>query len=203
MSKQTLWTIGHSTRDLDGFLGLLQANGVTAVADVRSHPYSKLVPHFDRETLAASLKACDISYVFLGEELGARREEDCCYVDGRAEYDLIRRTPAFQAGLQRVRKGMHRYDIALMCAERDPLTCHRSILIARSLCGEFDVRHIVDSGVVESQGEVERRLLRIWGLEGRSLFGDDAELLDEAYQRQAREIAYVRPEAGTPGDGAG
>src|SRR5439155_24000994 len=67
-----LFTVGHSNLEAEGLLGLLRAAGVTAVADVRSSPYSRRLPQFNRAALEASLRAAGIAYVFLGAELGGR-----------------------------------------------------------------------------------------------------------------------------------
>ena len=98
--KPLLFTVGHSTRSLEEFLCLLAQNQVGAIADVRSSPYSRHMPHFNRDPLQAALKEHGIQYVFLGEELGARREEPECYVDGVAKYELIVKTTAFAKGLE-------------------------------------------------------------------------------------------------------
>jgi uncharacterized protein (DUF488 family) len=198
MNQPLLFTIGHSTRTPEEFVELLTANEITAIADVRSQPYSRHMPHFNRESLQTLLKECGITYVFLGEELGARRNESCCYVDGQAKYDLIARTPAFQSGLNRIRMGMKLFSIALMCAEKDPITCHRTILVARALRFECEIRHVVSSNYVESHSEAEQRLLRKWNLNGPDLFASPEDLLERAYQLQAEEIAYVDQELAAP-----
>jgi uncharacterized protein (DUF488 family) len=136
--------------------------------------------------------------VFLGKELGARREEECCYVNGQAMYELIEHLPAFQAGLERVRKGALSHRLALMCAEKDPITCHRTILVAKALRTEFEIRHIVSPDEIESHDEAEQRLLRNWRLDEPDLFLDASEQLEEAYRRQAQEIEYVERELPAP-----
>src|SRR6266853_345753 len=101
-SGATLFTIGHSNHELPAFLALLTQHGVSAIADVRSQPTCWL-PHFNRAPLTAELREAGIEYVFLGQELGARRSEPECYEDGRADYERIGRLPAFQQGLSRIR----------------------------------------------------------------------------------------------------
>lgn len=191
MSKPKLFTIGHSNRNIDEFVELLRLNNVTAIADVRSQPYSRHMPHFNRENLKGTLSENGIAYVFMGKELGARRNETCCYIDGQAKYELIEPTPSFQSGLERIRKGVSIHLIAMMCAEKDPVTCHRSILVAKALRSDCDIQHIVSLGKVESHDEAEQRLLRIWRMDGNDLFQSAEELLEDAYCKQADEIAYV------------
>ncbi len=194
MNENALFTIGHSNRTLDEFIELLRSSGVSAIADVRSQPYSRHMPHFNRDPLSDSLRQHGIAYVFVGEELGARRSEECCYIDGQAKYELIEATQSFQAGLDRIRNGTKTHCIALMCAEKDPITCHRTILIAKALRSEFTIRHIISADRTETQGETDQRLLRNWRMDGRDLFQDDSELLEQAYEKQATEIAYVNKE---------
>ena len=128
-----IYTIGHSTHTIKKFIELLQRYGITAVADVRSKPYSQMNPQFNRETLKIELGLSGISYVFLGKELGARTKNKSCYCNGRVQYELLAQTEEFQTGLQRLQEGTRSYQIALMCAEKDPLHCHRTILVSRHL----------------------------------------------------------------------
>jgi uncharacterized protein (DUF488 family) len=190
MSLAELFTIGHSNRTIDEFVSLLQKNGVTAVADVRSSPYSRHSSQFNREALEEVLRANDIAYVFLGEELGARRREPECYVNGVAQYERISQTEAFQRGLNRIRRGVRSHRIALMCAEADPITCHRMILVSRYLKDEYHIVHIVDAQQNLDQVQAERRLLDVVDVPTRHLFQSAVELIDEAYERQSSRIAY-------------
>ncbi|MDH3785234.1 MAG: DUF488 domain-containing protein, partial [Acidobacteriota bacterium] len=99
MTRETVFTIGHSTHSTTTFVGLLRQHEITAVGDVRSSPYSRFNPQFNRETLKRDLWASGIAYVFLGDELGARRSEPECYdADGRVLYDVAARTTLFRQG---------------------------------------------------------------------------------------------------------
>jgi uncharacterized protein (DUF488 family) len=192
-SQATLFTIGHSNQQCARFIDLLQKHALTAIADVRSLPYSQYTPQFNRETLEAALHHRGLKYVFMGRELGARRDERECYVDGQARYDLVRQLPAFAQGLERLRRGTHTQRIALMCSEKDPLTCHRTILICRALRDEMAIAHILEDGTSESHSAAESRLLKLMGLGEGDLFHDRAELLERAYDQQGRAIAYTEP----------
>ncbi|MCA9031595.1 MAG: DUF488 domain-containing protein, partial [Planctomycetaceae bacterium] len=143
--RHPLLTIGHSNLDVATFVGLLQVHDVSVVVDVRSSPFSRYMPEYNRDAIRATLEAAKIQYVFMGVELGARRTEPECYREGMARYDLIAKSPLFQRGLDRLREGTLNYRVALMCAEKDPLTCHRTILICRQLRTEFTIEHILDS----------------------------------------------------------
>src|SRR5262249_48596390 len=122
-------TIGHSNHPIQDFLDLLRRHGITAVADVRSTPYSRFNPQFRRAKLQASLAEVGIQYVFLGAELGARSQDPSCYdADGRVSYARLAKTELFRSGIERLITGSSQYRISIMCAEREPLECHRTIL---------------------------------------------------------------------------
>lgn len=202
-SKPVLFTIGHSHRELPELLDALRTHEITAVADVRSQPFSRLRPQFNQGTLRAALREARISYVFLGEQLGARRQEPECYVAGKARYERIAQLPLFRQGIDRVRRGIARgHRLVLLCAELEPLVCHRTILVCRELrrAGETaEFRHIVADGAVEQHADSESRLLALTGRDRPDLFRTREELLDEAYDEQAEKIAYVE----RPGELAG
>lgn len=187
-----IYTVGHSTHPLEEFLGLLKRHGITAVADVRSQPYSR-IDHFCKDALAAALKAEGVEYVFLGRELGARRDERECYEGDQALYERIASLPAFRDGLVRLERGAEKRVIAIMCAEKEPLDCHRTILVCRHLRGRgLRIRHILADGTVEEHEQTEQRLVKLTGVE-TSLFEQDVteqELIERAYEARGREIAY-------------
>ena len=133
VNEETIYTIGHSTHEIGTFVALLMKHGIDAIADVRSAPYSRRQPQFNCKALANVLRSHGIAYVFLGRELGARSDDPACYEKGRVKHRLLARTPLFLSGIERIRDGSHRMNIALMCAEREPLDCHRTILVARQL----------------------------------------------------------------------
>ena len=187
-----LYTIGHSTHDWSVFVALLRRHGITAIADVRSQPTSRL-PQYVKAELQASLKEVGIEYVFLGRELGARRDEPECYDDIHAVYERIAELPAFREGLDRIVRGLEKHRIALMCAEKEPLDCHRTVLICRHLRRRgIPIGHILADGSLEDHEATERRLLKVTKTE-RTLFEPnltEEELLNQAYETRGREIAY-------------
>jgi uncharacterized protein (DUF488 family) len=188
-----IFTIGHSRHAIDAFVALLAQHGITAVADVRSAPYSRFSPHFNRKALDAELGRRDIAYVFLGQELGARRTEPEVYEGDLARYDRIAETEAFGRGLARVEQGAARFRVALMCAEKDPLTCHRAILVARHLAARgHEIQHVHADGSRESTAALEERLLAATGVAAADLFHTRAERLAEAYRVQGERIGYRR-----------
>jgi uncharacterized protein (DUF488 family) len=191
-----IYTIGHSNQTLDSFLSVLADYKITAVADVRSYPYSKANPQFNRETLTSALEARKIAYVFLGSELGARSDDQGCYLNGKVQYDWLARTELFQEGLRRVQRGMAKYRVALMCAEGEPLACHRTILVSRYLRQlDIPVQHVLRDGRVEDHDVTMIRLLQILGIEENLLLRNKTDLFSEGYRIQGERIAYEVPNA--------
>jgi uncharacterized protein (DUF488 family) len=176
-----LFSIGHSNHPIDYFIGLLRRHGITALADVRSTPYSRRHPQFRRETLVESLKTAGIAYVFLGAELGGKRP------GGLIE---AAKTSAFRSGIERLREGAARYRVAFMCAEREPTDCHRTMLVARHLrAPDVTIQHILANGTLEAHDSVERRLVEAEKTAPPPLMADEAawrEAVEQAYDARSR-----------------
>ena len=202
-SGSTVLTIGHSTHSMEVFIDLLQRHRVTAVADVRAAPCSRFNPQFNRESLAGSLVARGMAYVFLGSELGGRSDDPSCYENGRISYARLGGTPSFRNGLDRVAQGAASHRIALMCAEKEPLECHRGLLVAPALeVRGVSVAHIGPEGGLEHHPDAMCRLLAMHGMgdaiEGQRLFPrSHAERIAEAVNRQAHRFAHRKE---TPAD---
>jgi len=185
-------TVGHSNHPIAHFLQLLQGQGVTLLADVRSTPYSRFNPQFRREPLIEALADQGIGYLFLGEELGARSKDPSCYVDGRVSYRKLAATALFRQGIDRLLTAGKSHTVAIMCAEKDPLDCHRTILVARELVKRGEqVAHILANGEVESHDQAMQRLREKLKIESADLFGGDAN--EQAYELRGQQIAYVDP----------
>ena len=193
-TNNTLYTIGHSDHELPHLISILMHHHITAVADVRSHPYSRLHAQYNQDIISRMLRRNGIHYVHLGAEFGARRDELDCYVNGQAKYDLIANLPAFRKGLSRLREGIKRQTIALFCAEHDPITCHRMILICRQLRYDpIDILHILRDGSLENNHDSEIRLVKSTGDQPSHLFKSEDHIVNEAYDRQSLRIAYTLP----------
>ncbi|MDB9535752.1 DUF488 domain-containing protein [Dolichospermum planctonicum CS-1226] len=211
-----IFTIGHSNHTIETFIELLHRNQVTALADVRSSPYSRRFPQFNQSALKTALKTVNIAYVPLGDDLGARPRNRNCYINGMARYDLIAATEAFKIGLNRLIQGSEKYQISLMCAEQDPIVCHRAILICPHLKNAgLEIYHIHKNGDLESNEDLENRVLKQNNLyklsadlhlqspvKQLSLFDlrpiqtiekplSRAELVEKAYQLQSEKVAYT------------
>ena len=190
--QDTVFTIGHSTHEQGHFIDLLGQHGITALCDVRSKPYSRMNPQFNREELEQALLAHDIAYRFLGKELGARSDDPACYEEGKVQYTRLAQTELFRHGLKRVLSGVKDgFRIALMCAEKEPLECHRTILVARHLAAlGVHIEHIHADGHLESHEKALVRLSRTLNLPEDDMFRSREDLVADAYQRQADRIAY-------------
>ena len=212
-----IFTIGHSNHTIETFIELLHQHQVTALADVRSSPYSRRFPQFNQSALKTALKTANIAYVPLGDKLGARPRDRDCYINGMARYDLIAATEAFKIGLNRLIQGSEKYQISLMCAEQDPIVCHRAILICPHLKNAgLEIHHIHKNGDLESNEDLENRVLKQNHLYKLSKLSADlqspvkqlslfdlrpiqtiekplsrAELVEKAYQLQSEKVAYT------------
>ena len=185
-----IYTIGHSNHSIEIFLSYLLDYQIDALVDVRSQPYSRRFPQFTHSALKNSLQKSNIEYVFLGSELGARKKNTDCYRDGRIRYDLLAEEPLFQKGMDRLMRGMKVHRIALMCAEKDPLYCHRAILVARRLQENgSSIFHILADGGIESHQQLEDRMLTQLKMPGTDLFRSREEILADAYNQHANNIA--------------
>ncbi len=190
-----LFTIGHSVHSVEHFMELLQTHGITALCDVRSSPYSRFTPQFNRESLKDEVAKHRIAYLYMGAELGPRSADPTCYENGKVQYKRLAAKEIFQQGLGRLRKGMATYRIALMCAEKDPLTCHRMLLICRNLRGnDIVIQHILEDGSLEDNRDTEMRLMKQLKIDPADLFSTEADQIQRAYDLQGEKVAYTLEE---------
>jgi uncharacterized protein (DUF488 family) len=188
-----LFTIGHSNHEIGRFLELLEMNGIKAVCDVRSSPYSQYNPQFNRELMHAALRQKHIAYGFLGNELGPRSDNPACYIDGKVQYSRLAVTGNFRRGIERLSAGIKTYRVAIMCAEKDPIDCHRMILICRALRkGPVEIKNILEDGSLEGLRQSEQRMLLELKLPQLRLFESPEDLIQRAYDTQSERIAFVR-----------
>ncbi len=191
-----LFTIGHSAMQLSTLLETLRQFDLGLLIDVRSKPRSFRHPHFDRIALEGALPEAGLRYLFLGEELGGRPDDPGVYAgDGVVDYRARRKSYAFQQGLERVENELAQNHVALMCAEEDPLQCHRFLMIGPELVAlGLEPLHIRKAGVLETQREAEDRLLtaqQLGAVAGGSLFAADRiSALETAYDAQAKQCAF-------------
>lgn len=199
----TVYTIGYASfARKEEFFDALIGRKVSLLIDVRSTPYSSFRSDYNKDILEKDCKSRRIYYRNYKEEFGARQTDERFLTDGAVDFEKFASSDIFLAGIEKVMNALGLgLNVCLMCAEKDPMTCHRAILIGRALHDRgVEVIHISGSGE-ETQNELERRLLAKSGFTGQtSLFDqvedgtDDQRELDEAYRRQAREIAFTLKE---------
>jgi hypothetical protein len=187
--------VGHSNHTPDTFVGLLRLHRISAIADVRSAPYSRFAPQFNKEAFGPLLTKHRIAYVFLGNYLGARPNDPLCYRNGTIDFARLCQMDYFQDGLERVRKGADRFNLALLCTEKDPVQCHRMILVCRHLrTPSTIIKHILEDGELEDNRDSERRLMDGLHIATTDFFKTTEDLVEEAYDRQGERIAYHEDE---------
>ena len=186
-----LYTIGHSNLPADRFLGLLSQAGIATLIDVRSVPFSRRFPWFSGKALAARLPSQGIQYRAMGDTLGGRPRDTTLYCDGIADYETIATLPEFQGGIDRLMEATRERRVCVMCAEREPLDCHRCLLIGRALAvRKTRIGHILPDGTVEPHSATEERLLAPTAKSQKpDFFQDRTGRLADAYRRRARAVA--------------
>lgn len=185
---EEVYTLGHSNHALEHFVSLLRRHAIEVVADVRSRPFSRFVPHFSKDRLEQVLTEDGIGYLFLGRELGGKPVKDDPPVT-RLDYAARIEQPAFRAGIDRLLEAASERRLAMVCRERDPLDCHRLHLICRYVRPVVgDIRHILPDGGIEEHATTERRLVERAGLKPAPLF----EAATETFDPQVVERAYER-----------
>lgn len=196
-----IFTIGHSTHTIEHFLYLLKTYRINCVVDVRSVPYSKYVPQFNSKQLRNFLKKNNIYYIFMGDKLGARWENKGIYTEeGYLDFEKVRKTDLFSDGIKRVKDGIKKgFNVALMCAEKDPIDCHRTILIAPEFhYSGYKVKNILENGDIQTQEDIQKRLLNMYFpnrmqltifemLEGQK---NGRQLIDQAYRLRNKDTGY-------------
>ncbi len=145
-----IFTIGHSTNTIESFIEYLKNYQINTIVDVRSIPYSRFASQFNKEQLSASLKKVNILYIPMGNNLGARYEEDeLLFEDGKVNFSKVVATNQFQEGVYRIKTGIEKnYKIALMCSEKNPIECHRFSLISSYLYKKgYNINHIIGNDI--------------------------------------------------------
>jgi len=186
-----LLTIGHSNMPADRFVGLLRSGGVDTIADVRSTPASRRFPWFSARNLAGLLQQEGIIYLPFGDTLGGRPRDPGLHRDGIADYEAMAKRPEFHSGLDHVCATAKRRRVCLMCSEREPLDCHRCLLVARALAERgHGIGHILHDGTIAAHTAIEQRLLADYGENGDLFCAGQSDRLAAAYRHRARAVAY-------------
>ena len=194
-----LYTIGHSNHTTSHFIALLKRHKINMVVDVRSLPYSRYCSQFNKNVISAALQAVNIKYIFFGKELGARPDVSECYESGSVDFKWIAGRKEFKDGLQLLLTDIGKYHIVLMCAEKEPLECHRTVLICRKLKEHnLSIKHILEDGRIENHHDTERRLVKMLKIEP-TLFEPEkkeSDLIEQAYDQQSQNISHRSEETG-------
>ena len=194
------YTIGHSTHPETTFLELLRKHKIDCIVDVRSSPYSKYNPQFNKDNIKHLLKSNGVIYVFMGDLLGARHNDPSLFFKNTlmVNFSKARNTEKFKKGIERVIDGINKgHHLALMCAEKDPFDCHRFVLISYALSKNgIDINHILSNGSIISNSDLEHKLLNKYKTndQQRELFEapkTKADAIEEAYKKRNTDIGYV------------
>ena len=156
-----IYTIGYGSRSIEQFAEVLQRYKIAYLVDVRSAPYSRYKPEFSKVDLASELQRHGIRYLFMGDTLGGRPNDENCYdEDGSVDYEKVKATQFYAEGIARIRAAFSQQQrVALMCSEGKPEECHRSKLIGVTLTDEeIEVTHIDENDTEQPQDEIINRL---------------------------------------------
>lgn len=198
MEEYLIYTIGHSTHQIERFVELLRNYCVNCVIDVRSVAASSFNPQFNKDPLSKYLKESNITYMHFAKEFGARRKETELLDDeGKVDFEKVRREENFISGINRLKLGIKKgYTIALMCSEAEPFDCHRFSLISVFLEREsFVVKHILKDNNIVTNAQLEQRLLKHYENKypDNPVFKHEISFylkLSRAYRLRNKEIAY-------------
>lgn len=196
-----IYTIGHSTYPVEYLLKRLLFNKINCIVDVRSTPYSKYAQQYNMDELKKYLNSKGIYYLFMGKELGARQPDKSLYTDkGYLDFNKFSKTDLFKSGVERIKEGINKdFKIALMCTEKDPIDCHRNILVAREFYKQdYEINNILANGNLETQGSIEQRLLDMYfpSTQQANMFEtierdqNELDLINEAYKLRNQDIGY-------------
>ncbi len=196
MGSPVIYTIGHSTHEIDYFLELLQEYGVNCVVDIRSVPASAYNPQYNQEFFRNYLKDNKIRYLHFAEEYGARQSDpDLLDQDGKIDFEKVRQSHLFKRGIDRLKQGVNiGFVIALLCSESEPLDCHRFSMVSVGLEeAGFQVKHILKDKSIKSNHELKQELLKKLEkkIPQKDLFNPDLTKdyqLKAAYRLKNREI---------------
>ena len=187
----TIYSIGHSNQPMEAFLELLKKHNVRALIDVRSHPYSRYVPHFNGPELAHAAGHANIQYLFMGKEMGGRPDGEEFYdADDHVIYSRIAESPLFLKGIKRLEEIGKASRVAIMCSEEDPSVCHRHLLIGRVLAQRgITLHHIRGEGQIQTEEELTS-LEEAPSYEQGSFWDEQT---PDRKDREAREWRSIRP----------
>jgi uncharacterized protein (DUF488 family) len=206
MQNEMLYTIGHSTHPIELFISILKNMGINVIFDVRSTPYSKFAEQYNKDRLKTTLEKYNITYVPMGEQLGARySDRSLLFTDGKVDFNKVEKTEKFKDGIMRINDDIKKgFTIALMCSEKNPLECHRFSMISHYLYNEgYEIIHLlpertIEHGMLEdklfeyylSTGKISLELDKILGINEIQINFLNMETKDDMYLSLNRLIGY-------------
>lgn len=190
MTLHPLYTLGYASfLDPEDFIACLLQNNIDAVVDVRGFPNQASFEHYKGDNLKKLLNANEIHYLSFANEFGVRPKEDKYYTDGIVDFSKIAASESFKSGCERIFKGLEKYSICLLCAERDPVVCHRGVFLGHVLekmRPALEIRHILPDRII-SQSDIDAELKKRYALLDGSL--------EICYKLHGRSIAWRRKQA--------
>jgi uncharacterized protein (DUF488 family) len=199
MTKDNLFTIGHSIYDIKDFIDILHYHDIDVVVDVRSIPYSKFVPQYNKDSLKNDLQKNSIKYIYMGEVLGAKySNKNLLFENNCVNFEKVRDTEEFKNGINRLKNGLLKgFNITLMCSEKEPFDCHRFCLISKYLYENgININHILSKEEIISQEDLEKKLTQKYKkkLPKQNLFNQeisDDKKRDLLYKFRNKDIGFV------------
>lgn len=196
-----IYTFGHSNYSMEHLIDVIKKYDINCVVDIRAVPFSKYNVQFDKDKIAAPLKANKILYIYMGDDLGVKKEDKSTYInEGYSDFNKLINTEEFIKGIERIKNGMQMgYKIVLLGAVQDPIRCPRAILIGRYLDEiGIDVKHILHDETVCNQREIEQMMLNKYYPNrdqitiDELMIGKDLEKIRilECYKNANREIGF-------------
>ncbi|MHB8280847.1 MAG: DUF488 domain-containing protein [Candidatus Humimicrobiaceae bacterium] len=185
------YTIGHSNRSIEEFIDLLNKQSVNCVVDARSMPYSKYAIQFNKDSIKNFLENSKIYYIFMGDEIGAKTEDKKFLTNGKVDFNKLKEKPDFKKGIDRIIEGLcKKYNIAIMCSEKNPVDCHRFSLISKALKEKgICVKHIINQNEIKTQEELEYEIVKNIEKNQLNIFGE-LKSIDYAYEKITSKISY-------------
>lgn len=192
-----VYTIGYTAFSYKKFLKIILEYNISCIIDVRSNPYSKQYPEYNKEYFEKTLKKEKILYRNYKYEFGARQDNRCFYSkEGHIDFLKFIKSDIFYRGVEKLQKGIDmKYRFVLMCAEKNPINCHRSIMLGKGFKDYgFNVKHITVNGII-TQEDIEAQLLDIYFKNKEQLTilydkQDEQQLILESYKRRNMEIGH-------------
>lgn len=178
MEKSSIYSIGHGNKNINEFISELKSFDIKYLLDIRSKPFSKWNPQFNKHSLKKSIEEEAVKYLFIGDLLGGLpNDKDCYDENGKVSYKTIKNKKFFIKGLSRIITANEKnIKVALMCSESNPEDCHRSKLIGEELLknNKISMNHILSKEKIKSQELVINELTK--GKSLKDIFGNEINL---------------------------